>query len=133
MPQENQTILFFDGICGLCNRIVDFVLAREERHILKFSPLQSEFAKKLLPSELTENLDSLVVLEDGKILLKSDAVLAICRTMGGVWKAFLIFKGIPKFIRDFLYDLVAKNRYSTFGKKESCRMPTAEERARFIL
>jgi predicted DCC family thiol-disulfide oxidoreductase YuxK len=132
MEDLSKKIIFFDGVCGLCNGFVDFVMAVDKNKQFFFSPLQSDFAKSHLPEKATKNLNSVVLLINGKQYSKSDAVLKILNEIGGLWKLSSIGKILPMKVRDFAYDLVAKNRYQIFGKKDSCRLPTAEERTRFI-
>jgi predicted DCC family thiol-disulfide oxidoreductase YuxK len=130
---SNDAIIFFDGVCGLCNGFVDFILQIDSKKIFKFSPLQSEYAQKNLPQEYTQSLDSVVVVIDGKILKKGEAVMAVFNRLGGAWKILALTGMLPKSLMDSGYDLVASNRYKLFGKKETCRIPTPDERARFIL
>ncbi len=128
-----MNVIYFDGVCGLCNGFVDFILKIDHKGIFKFSPLQSEYAKTSLPPEYTQNLDSVVVSIDGKTLRKSKAVMAALKKLGGFW-GFVSLAGIlPEAILNKVYDQVAENRYKIFGKKESCRLPTPEERERFLL
>jgi predicted DCC family thiol-disulfide oxidoreductase YuxK len=129
---ENKQILFFDGVCGLCNRVVDFLMSVSSGPELKFAPLQGSTAKKLLPPAYTETLDTLVYYRDGKLWTKADAVGRILEDLGGVWSTAIVMRILPGFISNLSYDLVATNRYKLFGKKDSCRMPTADERARFL-
>lgn len=97
-----------------------------------FSPLQGETAKKLLSKELTEDLESVVLYDNGKIHTKSDAVLEIFNKLGGFLQLWMFTKLIPKGMRDHVYDLAAEQRYKIFGKRETCRIPTAEEKKRFL-
>lgn len=127
-----DNVIFFDGYCGLCNGFVDFVMSIDKEEKFKFSPLQSEFAQRNLPPEMTANLDSVVFLKEGKTYRKSKAVIRILEDMGGIWKFATIGKVMPETLLNSAYDLVAKNRYKLFGKKETCRLPTPAERARFI-
>ncbi len=101
--------------------------------MFKFSPLQSEHAQKNLPKEFTEDLDSVVVQIDGQTLRKSKAVFAILKKIGGVWTVASSVGLLPESFLNKAYDMVAENRYKIFGKKESCRLPTPEERQRFLL
>lgn len=128
-----DNIIFFDGVCGLCNGFVDFVMAVDKDQKFKFSPLQSEFAQKNLPHEMTANLDSVVFLKNGKSFRKSQAVIKILEEIGGIWKLAKFGKVLPESILNDTYDIVAQNRYKIFGKKETCRLPTPAERARFII
>ena len=128
-----NAIIYFDGVCGLCNGFIDFVMSIDKNNIFKYSPLQSEHAQKNLPKEFTEDLKTVVVQIDGKTFSKSAAVIAVLIEIGGFWKLAIIGKILPTFLANKAYDLVAENRYNLFGKKETCRLPTPEERAKFIL
>jgi len=126
-------IIFFDGVCNLCNNSVNFIIRRDPEAIFRFSSLQSTVAKELLPPEIKENkLRSILLLKNGVVFQKSNAALEIVRQLNGFWPIFYIFKVIPKFIRDALYNLVSNNRYRWFGKRNTCRVPTAEEKERFV-
>ncbi len=131
MKEYKEKIIFFDGVCGLCNGFVDFILAVDKKKQFLFSSLQSEFAKKNLPVEMTTELKSVVFLSDGKQYSKSDAVLQVLDELGGVWKLSKVGRILPEKMRDSAYNLVAENRYKIFGKKDTCRLPSAEERSRF--
>lgn len=128
-----NAVVYFDGVCGLCNGFIDFVMSVDKNHIFKFSPLQSDYAKANLPSEFTSDLKTIVVQINGQTFSKSSAVIAVLSELGGLWKIALLGKILPIFIANKAYDLVAENRYNLFGKKETCRLPTPEERAKFIL
>jgi len=130
---EGPPVLFFDGVCGLCNSVVDFVIAEDTEHMMRFSPLQGEHAEKVLPVEYKENLSTLIVHVNDQILKKSRAVIFIGETLGGMWRVFATAaKIIPQAVADPIYDLVAKNRYRLFGKKETCRLPSPQERQLFV-
>jgi len=129
---QNDVILFFDGVCGLCNGLVDWLLPRDHHRQLKFATLQGATAKALLPPENIADLDTVVVWYRGKVLLRSDAILACLIQLGGLWRLLGIFKIIPAFIRDAIYDLIARNRYRWFGQRLTCRMPLPGERLRFL-
>ena len=130
-----QNIVFFDGVCNLCNNSVDFLIKIDKKKTLKFASLQSDFAKeKLKPfqSQL-EGVDSIVFWSDAKIYTEANAVIQILKALGGFWKFIaFIFQIIPKFLRNAVYHFVAKNRYNFFGKRNSCRVPNEEERERFV-
>jgi predicted DCC family thiol-disulfide oxidoreductase YuxK len=128
-----MNVIFFDGVCGLCNGFIDFVMKIDKEAKFKFSPLQSEYAKSVLPSEYVADLDSVVVQIDGKTLRKSKAVFAVLKKIGGVWGMVSVVGALPEGFLNRAYDMVAENRYKIFGKKETCRLPTPEERARFVL
>jgi predicted DCC family thiol-disulfide oxidoreductase YuxK len=126
-------IIFFDGVCGLCDGFVNFILKIDKEKKFMFSPLQSDFAHLNLSQEYTDDLKTLVLMKDGKLYLKSWAIIHILLEIGGIWKIVLIGRLFPRFLLDTLYDLVAKYRYKTFGKKKNCRLPTPEEKSRFVI
>ncbi len=128
-----RPILFFDGVCGLCNRAVDFLLVRDASHVFLFAPLQGETAAARLSAEDTKTIDSIVLLDGRLSYRRSAAVVRVLWRLGGVWKLFggLLWL-IPRPLRDVGYKLVARTRYRLFGKKETCRLPTADERSRFL-
>ena len=126
-------ILFFDGVCGLCNAAVDWFVARDAAGVLRFAPLQGETAERLLPDTDRECLDSLVLLDESGRSRRTEAVVRALGRLGGRWAAasWALWL-IPGPLRDLGYRFISKARYAIWGKKESCRMPTAEERGRFL-
>lgn len=127
-----KRIIFFDGVCPVCNGFVDFAMKRDPQHQFLFSSLQSETAHQILSAH-DLGLDSVIYREDGKTYYKSKAVLRIFFAMGGAWTLLsLLLSVIPMIARDYFYDLFAKNRYRLFGKFESCRLPKYEEKAYFL-
>ena len=129
---KNQSVIFFDGVCGLCNKFVDFILRVDKNELFVFSPLQGELALQNLPKEFIENLDSIVVLIDGKTYRKSEAVLHVFKKLGFPWSALSLLGNLPRGISDKGYELVASQRYRIFGQSDTCRIPAANERSRFI-
>lgn len=128
-----RRILFFDGVCGLCNWSVDFVLRRDFNNDFQFAPLQGDTAKALLTPADIENLNTLVLLVGDRTYRKSAAVVRILWQLGPLWRCLgALLWLIPLPLRNLGYSMVSRNRYHLFGKKESCRIPTAEERARFL-
>ena len=128
-----NNIVLFDGVCNLCNRSVDFIIRHEKSHKLQFASLQSDVGKSIVnKSGLDEIPDSVMLYVDGKLLIRSDAVLAISTYLKRPYAYGIIFKYVPKILRDSVYNLIAKNRYRWFGKKEKCRVPSADERERFL-
>jgi predicted DCC family thiol-disulfide oxidoreductase YuxK len=133
-----MTILF-DGVCNFCNASINFVIDRDSKGIFKFATLQSEVGQELLKKfslqtsdSESRTFDSIVAIEGDKVYQKSDAALEIARRMNGIWKIFYVFKIIPSFLRNPIYDLVAKNRYRIFGRTDACRIPTPELKTRFL-
>ena len=118
-----QKIVFFDGVCNLCNGSVNFLIKQDKKGVLKFASLQSDYAKKMIPKDVLnrENLDTIIFYNDGKFYDRSSAVLKICKALGGKYYVFLVGYLIPRFIRDGLYRFIANNRYKWFGKKEQCK------------
>jgi predicted DCC family thiol-disulfide oxidoreductase YuxK len=125
-------VVFFDGVCLLCNGFVDFLLRRDVERVFQFAPLQGEKAKVLLPAGLRDGLDTLVLWNQGQMFVRSDAVLMILGQLGGAWTLARLGWAVPRPLRDLAYRLVAARRYAWFGKRDTCRLPTAEERARFL-
>ncbi len=128
-----MTILF-DGVCNFCNASINFIIDRDSKSIFKFAALQSEIGQELLKKNglKTSNFNSIVGIEGDKVYQKSDAALEIARRMDGIWKIFYVFKIVPAFLRNPIYDLVARNRYRIFGRTDACRIPTPELKARFL-
>jgi predicted DCC family thiol-disulfide oxidoreductase YuxK len=126
-------IVFFDGVCGFCNRVVDFAIRRDRGAKLRFAPLQGETARRMLSAADVENLSTFVFYDEGSAYRRSSAVARMLWRIGGVWRvAGALLWIIPKPLRDLGYRLVAKYRYALFGKKETCRMPSPAERERFL-
>lgn len=127
-------IIFFDGVCNLCNGSVDFILKRDPKETFRFASLQSPIAKDLLKRESVDlnNMRTIILLNNGKVFYRSNAILEILRQLTAPWPVFYVFKLVPRFIRDGLYNLISKHRYSWFGKRDTCRIPSAGERARFL-
>lgn len=125
-------IVYFDGVCGLCNNFIDFLFEEDRHNILQFTPIQGETAANNFPEGELQQFDSIGFAENGKLYFKSTAALMILSRIGGIWKLAVLFRIIPRPLRDFVYDIVAANRYKWFGKHETCRMPTPEERAKLL-
>ena len=131
VPQ--RPVMFFDGVCGFCNASVDRLLAWDRRGNLLFAPLQGETAGRLLTVSDRENLHSLVLWTPEGLCRRSSAVVKILWLLGGVWGGLgCLLWLVPRPLRDAVYGLIARRRYLIAGKKETCRMPTPAERARFL-
>lgn len=127
-------VIFFDGFCNLCNSAVQFTIERDRKNIFRFSSLQSKYAqKKMADFNIQPKLgESMVLLEDGKLYERSTAALRVAKQLSGLWPLLYAFIIVPRFIRDGVYNYVAKNRYKWFGKKESCWVPTPELKEKFL-
>lgn len=132
--QSTHRIILFDGVCNLCNGAVNFVIQRDTSNIFKFAPLQENAGTVLLKKYAIsfQKLDSIVLIENDKVYVKSSAALRIARKMSGLWPLFYVCVVIPRFIRDGVYDFIAKNRYKWFGRKEQCMIPTPDFREKFL-
>lgn len=133
-PDRRQAIIFFDGVCNLCNSAVQFVIKRDPHAYFKFASLQSSLARELLPQYGVDpaELESILLLENEKLKKKSTAALNISRKLSGIWPIMVVFKIIPSPVRDLIYDWIARNRYQWFGKRDQCMVPSPEMNARFI-
>lgn len=136
---QNYPVLLYDGVCGFCNKSVQTILNYDKRGQMRFAALESDYAKaiKSRHREL-ENIDSVVFVQYQsdqsieRIFVRSDAALRIFSYLGGAWKLLLIFRIIPRPIRDYFYDLFARYRYKLFGKRDACMLPPPEARSRFL-
>ncbi len=129
---QPEIILFFDGVCGLCNGLVDWLLPRDRKKKIKFATLQGTTAASLLTKTHTEDLDTVVLWYKGKILTESTAILACLKELGGLWSLTYGFMIVPAFVRDVIYRFIARNRYKFFGKLSTCRLPLPGERLQFL-
>ena len=129
----DKPVILFDGVCNLCTGSVQFILKRDNNKTFSFASLQSDYGQKLLEQfDLpTNTFNSFILYQDGRIYTKSTAALKMFQQLKG-WKWAKLFWIVPGFIRDAIYNLIAKNRYNWFGKKEECWVPTPELKARFL-
>ena len=129
-----KEILLFDGGCNVCNNSVNFIIDRDPKRHFSFAALQSDFGRQKL-KELgyhTKEFDSLVLLSGDKVYKKSSAALRITRNLSGLYPLLYGLMVIPPFIRHWAYDLVARNRYKWFGKRDACQVPSPELKSRFL-
>ncbi|WP_316747498.1 thiol-disulfide oxidoreductase DCC family protein [Pedobacter gandavensis] len=124
-------VIFFDGICNLCNHTVQFIINRDQQDYFRFAALQSD-AAKAEPAILNNGLNTIVLLEGGKAYYRSTAALRIAKRLGGLWPMLYGLIIIPPFIRDFFYQLISKNRYRIWGKQDSCMIPSPELKSKFL-
>ncbi len=129
----DHSVIFFDGICNLCNNSVKFIIRHDKKRVFKFAAFQSKISEELLRDfDIDESIDSVILLKKNKIYVKSDAAFEIIKDFSFFWKLLMIFKILPKFIRDSVYDYIAKNRYKWFGKRDECMIPTKELQSLFL-
>lgn len=127
-----QRIVFFDGVCHLCNGFVDLVMTRDKNRHLAFAPLQGTTAATLLASKDLQSLDTVIYYENGILYKKSSAVLKILSTLPGLHKLWTALFVIPRPLRDLIYNYVAQRRYSWFGERQFCRFPLPEEKSSLL-
>ncbi|MDT8417687.1 MAG: DCC1-like thiol-disulfide oxidoreductase family protein [Lutibacter sp.] len=131
---ESKSIILFDGVCNLCNASVNFVIKHDKKAQFLFASFQSDAAKEIMLQFNLENLnaDTVILIEGNKVYVKSTAALKIAKHLDGLFKAIYAFIVIPKFLRDWIYSFIAKNRYDWFGKRESCMTTSPELKNRFL-
>ena len=131
--KQVRHIVFFDGVCNLCQRSVQFILPRDPGGNFLFASLQEGLANQLIPDVITSanGQGSIILWEEGKVSYRSTAVLRIAKKLSGLWPLLYVFILVPPFIRDGVYDLIAKNRYRWWGKTDTCMVPSKEWVKRF--
>jgi predicted DCC family thiol-disulfide oxidoreductase YuxK len=126
-------VLLFDGVCNFCNRMVNFAIRNDKKATLKFAPLQSATGQQLKEEyKVNPTADTVVFIENGKAYTYARAAIRVCKYLDWPAKALYAFIIIPSFISQPVYKWIARNRYKWFGKKETCMIPTAEVRRRFL-
>ncbi len=132
---KGKKIILFDGVCNLCSSFVQMVIKHDKKDVFRFLPLDSDLGRRILKHIHIDPVktDSIVLYEPGiAYYYKSDAALEIARNFGGFWNLTTVFKIIPSMLRNPVYDYIARNRYKWYGKKESCWIPTAELKSKFL-
>jgi len=135
MMAENHKIILFDGVCNLCNGAIQFMIKRDKQDVFRYTALQSDTAQKLIEERGidTEKIDSIILIDPGvAYYIKSDAALEIGKHLRGYRTISSLLLGIPRGIRNFAYDFIARSRYDWFGKKQECMIPTPELKAKFL-
>ncbi|NOU20117.1 MAG: DUF393 domain-containing protein [Bacteroidales bacterium] len=129
-----MNIILFDGVCNLCNYFIQFIIRWDRRGLFKFAPIQSEVGKSLLSHFNIQqgDIDSVVYIRGDKCFIRSSAVLYALKDLKGLWMMFFLLIVIPRFLRDLIYNAIAKSRYRLFGKKENCMIPSEEVEHRFL-
>lgn len=131
---EGRPVLIFDGVCNLCNFFVDFVIRRDKKEQFLFTANQHQSGQQLLEEHGydIEDVSTVFLYENGKMYERSDAALRVARKLGFPWSIAWVGMILPRGLRDGIYKWIARNRYRWFGQKETCRLPTPAERARFL-
>jgi predicted DCC family thiol-disulfide oxidoreductase YuxK len=132
---KGKKIILFDGVCNLCDRMVQYIIRHDKHDVFRFVPLQSELGNEILEhiGVDTKHIDSIILYEPGvAYYYKSAAAIEIAREFGGIFHLGTVFKIIPTGLRNLLYDYIATNRYKWYGKKDACMIPTPELKAKFL-
>lgn len=133
MP-EGKALVLFDGVCNLCNSAVVFIISHDKNDLFLFASLQSEIGQNVstMAGIRGGEVATIILVAGGRIFTHSTAVFQICRLLGGWYRLLFPLVLVPKFIRDFAYNYIAKHRYLWFGERESCMIPTPELRSKFL-
>ena len=131
---DPDIVVLFDGVCNLCNGAVQFLIRRDRKDVFRFASLQSEPAQSLLKGHQlkSDQFDSIVVVKAGRVYERSDAVMILADALGFPWKLMVAGKVLPRFLRDGLYNFIARNRYRIFGRRESCMIPDPALKQKFL-
>jgi predicted DCC family thiol-disulfide oxidoreductase YuxK len=134
MLEQASKILLFDGVCNLCNSSVLFVIKRDVRKQIRYAAIQSKQGKMLMKKYGIEAsyLGSLILIDQGKVYLRSTGALRLCKYLKGLWPALYVLILVPPFIRNGFYDIISKYRYKLFGKQETCMVPSLEFKSLFL-
>lgn len=124
-------VILFDGVCNLCNQSVQLIIKQDKKDYFRFAALDSDYGRMMV-SKYQLTTDSIVLIENEQAYTQSDAALRIARRLSGIYPLLYATMIIPKFIRDRIYRLIARNRYRWFGKRQSCWMPSAQLSKKFL-
>ena len=136
--EAGRSVIFYDGVCALCHRTVRFLIARDRAGVLRFAPLQGEtFAAFRAAMPRDDGLDSVVYVRGygsgiARVFVRSEAILQALHDLGGFWRVVSWARIVPRFMRDGVYDLVARRRYRWFGRYDECRLPTPRQRDQLL-
>jgi predicted DCC family thiol-disulfide oxidoreductase YuxK len=134
MNEVASSIILFDGVCNFCNSSVNFIIKHDKKNSFHFAQLQSKVGEQLLSrfNEKKSDPDTIILIENGKLYKRSDAILRISKNLNGLYFLFYGLLIIPRSLRDGVYNYIANNRYKWFGKKDICLIPKPELRSKFI-
>ena len=131
LANNDKMIIFFDGVCNMCIWYVQFIISKDTHDVFRFASLQSSEGKKII-SKHSLDMNSIILLDQGRVKTKSSAVFSILYQLDTIWRLLLIFYFIPYPIRDFLYHIVVKTRYCLFGKRDKCMVPNKNINSKFL-
>jgi len=131
---DDHPILLFDGVCNLCNGAIQFIIPRDPEGTIRFAPLQSDLGETVRDAAglSTDDLETVVLVDDGMAYTKSDAAIRVGEHLGGLYRLLSLGRLVPRGLRDHIYDIIAENRYDWFGKKDQCMVPNEDVSDRFI-
>lgn len=134
VTSKYQNLILFDGVCNLCTSSVRFIIRHDREAVFKFLSIQSELGRELYSAAGfdPDDFNTLVLLTGGRTLARSDAALEIVKQFAGVWRMFAVFRIVPSPLRDWVYGVIARNRYRWFGRHDTCMIPTEDIRQRFL-
>ncbi|MCR8844119.1 thiol-disulfide oxidoreductase DCC family protein [Paenibacillus sp. SC116] len=128
-----NNVILFDGECNFCDHSVQFIIKRDAQALYKFASIQSDIGQQLMKIyNVPDRIDSVILIRNEKYYVKSSAALRICTGLNGGWKLLYYLIIVPRILRDMVYDILARNRYKWFGKKDSCMLPSPDIRKRFL-
>lgn len=127
-----KDIIIFDGICNFCDGYVNFIIDHDKSDRFRFAPIQSEIAQNLLADFNITNIDSIILIKDGRCFIKSDAIFEMLPHLDSVVRRLMFLKIIPRIIRNYAYDFISRHRYLLMGKLNECRLPTIALREKFL-
>jgi predicted DCC family thiol-disulfide oxidoreductase YuxK len=129
-----ENLVLFDGVCNLCSALVQFVIRHDPAAKFRFAAIQSEIGREIFQSHGLDpaDLQTFVFISDGKMHVRSDAAIEVVSRFGGAWRFFTVFRLVPRVARDWIYSVIARNRYRWFGRKDVCMIPTPEIKERFL-
>lgn len=132
--EQNKKIILFDGVCNLCNSLVTFIIKRDKKDLFRYAAIQSDIGMEHIQKHSIDisKADSVILIEGNSYFIKSTAALKIARHLSGGYPLLYGFMILPKPIRDWMYDIIANNRYTWFGKRNQCMVPTPELKAKFL-
>jgi predicted DCC family thiol-disulfide oxidoreductase YuxK len=134
VTQIPDSLVLFDGVCNLCSALVQFVIRHDPAAKFRFAAIQSEIGREIFQSHGLDpaDLQTFVFISDGKMYVRSDAAIEVVSRFGGAWRFFTVFRLVPRVARDWIYSVIARNRYRWFGRKDVCMIPTPEIKERFL-